>query len=280
MTVSAPKRLLQFAVRDALATSRPANPTAEPSSKRLRSVVSTTTDSHTEERPQRIRRASMSVAIKAMAEAVKDVTKVRPSRNVFDRLGNATNDPNIISHREYGGVAEDPAGGDFNVEMEDLHSSYHLRNDTSRLQERNMSSFHDDVMDTGLGYDREGYDAVGLRGREATDISPSGTSSGNWVENPLEFQYGAADRVDGTPHRPRKDMGQPSVMHNVILRNSLSVSMNTRKPHYQEETEAAEMDNREIMRGVDTMPTKSEVWLMKENNNPTVAFNGTVNNPT
>lgn len=275
LTVSAPKRLLQFAVRDALATSRPANPTAEPSFKRLRSVVSTTTDSHTEDRPQRIRRASMSVAIKAMAEAVKDVTKVRPSRNVFDRLGNATNDPNIISHREYGGVAEDPAGGDFNVEMEDLHSSYHLRNDTSRLQERNVSSFHDDVMDTGLGYDREGYDAVGLRGREATDISPSGASSGNWVENPLEFQYDAADHVDGTPHRPRKNMGQPSVMRNVILRNSLSVSMNTRKPHYQEETEAAEMDNREIMRGVDTMPTKSEVWLMKENNNPTVAFNGT-----
>lgn len=280
MTVSAPKRLLQFAVRDALATSRPSNPTAEPSFKRLRSVVSTATDSHTEERPQRIRRASMSVAIKAMAEAVKDVTKVRPSRNVFDRLGNATNDPNIISHREYGGVAEDPAGGDFNVEMEDLHSSYHLRNDTSTLQERNISSFHDDVMDTGLGYDGEGYDAVGLRGREATDISPSGATSGNWVDNSLEFQYGAADHVDGTPHRPRKDMGQPVAMHNAILRNSFSVSMNTRKPHYQEEIEAAEMDNREIIRGVDTEPTKSEAWLMKENNNPIVAFNGNVNNLT
>ncbi|KAH6812345.1 hypothetical protein C2S51_026107 [Perilla frutescens var. frutescens] len=275
LTVSAPKRLLQFAVRDAVATSRPSNATGEPSFKRLRSVVSTT-DSYAEERPQRIRRPSMSAAIKAMAEAVKDVTRVRSSRNVFDRLGNAMNDPNTTSYQEYGGVAEDEdaADGDFNLEMENLHSSYHPQNDTSRLQEGNMS-FHDEVMDTGLIYDREGYDDIHLRGRrEATDISPSGASGGNWVESSLKFQYGAADYVDATPHRPRKDIGQPVAVHNAILRNSLSVSMNRRKPQYQEEIETAEMDTNEIMRGVDTVPTKSEVWLMKENNNRTLAFNG------
>ncbi|XP_057798002.1 uncharacterized protein LOC131014141 [Salvia miltiorrhiza] len=269
-TVSAPKRLLQFAVRDAVATSRPSNATAEPSFKRLRSVVSTT-DSYAEARPQRIHRASMSVAIKAMAEAVKDVTKVRPSRNVFDRLGNAMDGLNTSSHREYGGIAEGAIDGDFNVEMESLHSSYHLRNDISMLQEGNMSSFHEEVRGTGLGYDRENCDE---RGGEGTDIYPSGSSGGNWVESSLKFQYGAADHVDGTPHRSRKEIIQPAVVHNAILINSSAVSMKMRKSQYQGEVEAAEIDSRERMRGADTVSTKSEAWLMKENNNHTVPFNG------
>lgn len=273
-TVSAPKRLLQFAVRDAVATSRPSSATAEPSLKRLRSVVSTT-DSYAEARPQRIRRASMSVAIKAMAEAVKDVTKVRPSRNVFDRLGNAMNGPNTSSHREYGGIAEDAVDEDFNVEMESLHSSYHPGNDISMLQEGNMPSFHEEVIDTGLGYNRNNYDE---RVREGTDIYPSGSSGGNWVESSLKFQYGAADHVDETPHRPRKDIIQPAVVHSAVVVNSSSVSMKMRKPQYQEEIEVAEIDSRERMRGADTVSTKPETWLMKENNNHTVPFNGNVRN--
>ncbi|XP_047955197.1 uncharacterized protein LOC125201216 isoform X1 [Salvia hispanica] len=264
-TVSAPKRLLQFAVRDAVATSRPPNATAEPSLKRLRSVISTT-ESYAEARPQRIRHASMSVAIKAMAEAVKDVTKVRPSRNVFDRLGNAMNGPNTSSHREYGGVAEDAVDGDFNVEMESLHS-YYPRDDISMLHEGNMSSFQE-VLDIDRGYGRENYDE---RGREGTDIYPSGSSSGKWVESSLKFQYGAADHDDGTAYRSRKDIIQPAAVHSAILTNSSSVSMKMRRPQYQEEIEATEMDDHERMRGADT---NSEVWLMKTNNNHTVPFNG------
>lgn len=284
-TVSAPKRLLQFAVRDAVATSRQSNATAEPSVKRLRSVVSTT-DSYAEVRPQRIHRASMSAAIKAMAEAVKDVTKVRPSRNVFDRLGNAMNGPNSTSHHDYGVVTEDADDVDFNVEMENVHSSYHPQNDTSRLQEGNMSTFHGEVLDTGLAYEREGYDDFGLRGleapsiypsgregyddvgrrREATETYPSGTSGGSWVESSLKYQYSANDHIDGPPHRP----------HSATLKKSSFVSTKMRKPQYQEEVEAAEVDNRQIMRGVDTVSTKSESWLMKENNNHPVAFNGNV----
>ncbi|KAG6400600.1 hypothetical protein SASPL_137441 [Salvia splendens] len=269
-TVSAPKRLLQFAVRDAVATSRPPNATAEPSVKRLRSVVSTT-ESYAEARPQRIRHASMSVAIKAMAEAVKDVAKVRPSRNVFDRLGNAMNGPNTSSHCQYGGVTEDAVDGDFNVEMESLHSSYYPRDDISVLQEGNMPSFHEEVMDIARGYDRENYDE---RGREGTDIYPSGSSSGKWVESSLKFQYGAADHVDGTAYRPRKDIIRPAAVHSAIPTDSSSVSMKMRKPQYQEEIEAAEMDDHERMRGADAVSTNSEVWLMKTNNNHTVPFNG------
>ncbi|XP_042047204.1 uncharacterized protein LOC121793066 [Salvia splendens] len=269
-TVSAPKRLLQFAVRDAVATSRPSNATAEPSLKRLRSVVSTT-ESYAEAHPQRIRRASMSVAIKAMAEAVKDVTKVRPSRNVFDRLGNAMNGPKTSSHREHGCIAEDAVDEDFNVEMKSLHSSYYPRDDISMLQEGNMSSFHEEVMVTGRGYDRENCDQ---RGREGTDIYPSDSSGENWVERSLKFQYGAADHVGGTPNRPPRDIIQPATVHSAILMSDSSVTMKMMKPPLQEEIEASEIDSREGMRGADTVSTKSEAWLMKEYSNHIVPVSG------
>ncbi|KAJ0735037.1 putative nuclear polyadenylated RNA-binding protein Nab2/ZC3H14 [Helianthus annuus] len=88
--LSASRRLLQFAVRDAVATSRPPGLTSEPSFKRLRSVVSTPTDdSPLEERRPLVSRVSkpMAVATKAVVDAAEDVAKVKPSGNVFDRLG-------------------------------------------------------------------------------------------------------------------------------------------------------------------------------------------------
>ncbi|KAI7738703.1 hypothetical protein M8C21_013785, partial [Ambrosia artemisiifolia] len=99
----ASRRLLQFAVRDAVGTSRPSGLTSEPSFKRLRSAVSTHTDDSTlEDRPPKIRSLArvpkaMAVAIKAVAEAAQDVVKVKSSGNVFDRLGhNSTDASNTI----------------------------------------------------------------------------------------------------------------------------------------------------------------------------------------
>lgn len=280
LTVSAPRRLLQFAVRDAVATSMPSNATTEPSLKRLRSVVSTTVDSSLDERPQRIQRASMSAAIKAMAEAVKDVTKIRPARNVFDRLGHTTNVSNTINHEEYGGAAEDVGDGDFSVEMENFHSSYHPQNDRSRLQEVNISSFLDATMDADLGYDGEEYDGLDARGQEAVDISRSGTDGGIWVESSQQLPYAVADNADETLNRTHSDFVYPGTVHNTSFRIASSVSMNTRKPHYQEEIEEAEMDNHKIMLGGDTMSTKSKEWFVKENISHSVALNENVGNST
>lgn len=220
----------------------------------------------------------MSAAIKAIAEAVKDVSKVRPSRNVFDRLGRATDAANKTTLQEYGGVADDVGGGDLDVKMEEnFHSAYHLRNYSSRLQEENMSSFDDCIIDSNLGYDGEGYDDVDVRGQEATDISQSGTSGGNWVENSLMFQYGAGEDANERLHGPRKYLGQPATVPNASLRIASSVSMNDRKPsQYQEESEGFEMKNRKIEQVSDSVANKFGVWLMKENNNPTVAFNKNV----
>lgn len=276
-TVSAPRRLLQFAVRDAVATSRPSGATAEPSLKRLRSVVSTSTgDSFLEERPHRVRRTMSSAAIKAVAEAIKDVNKVRSSRNVFDRLGRITDVPETTHDREYEDVAEDLVGEDFTVEMENFHSPYDLHNDSSRLQERNMSSFHDTVMDSDLVYDEEDYDDIDARGREATGISRSGTSGGNWVGNYSTFEHGAAESVDERLHRPHMDLGQSATLHNRSLRIASTVNMTTRKPQYHEEEREGYQRDDKIVQGSDTVTTKSEEWLMKENSNPITAFNGNV----
>ncbi|XP_076893756.1 uncharacterized protein LOC143545832 [Bidens hawaiensis] len=92
--LSASRRLLQFAVRDAVATSRSPGLTSEPSFKRLRSVVSTPTDdSPLEERHPLLSRVpkTMPVSIKAVAAAAEDAVKVKSSGNVFDRLGRSTN---------------------------------------------------------------------------------------------------------------------------------------------------------------------------------------------
>ncbi|KAM0052283.1 putative nuclear polyadenylated RNA-binding protein Nab2/ZC3H14 [Helianthus debilis subsp. tardiflorus] len=94
----ASRRLLQFAVRDAVGTSRPTGLTSEPSVKRLRSAVSTPADdSPLEDRPPKIRSLArvpkaMAVAIKAVADAAQDVVKVKPTGNVFDRLGRSSTD--------------------------------------------------------------------------------------------------------------------------------------------------------------------------------------------
>lgn len=103
-TLGASRRLLQFAVRDAVATSRPTGLTSEPSFKRLRSVVSTPTeDSPLEEKRPKIRSVArvpkaMAVAIKAVADAANDVVKVKPSGNVFDRLGRGADISDTADH--------------------------------------------------------------------------------------------------------------------------------------------------------------------------------------
>uniref|UniRef100_A0A6V7QX72 RRM domain-containing protein n=1 Tax=Ananas comosus var. bracteatus TaxID=296719 RepID=A0A6V7QX72_ANACO len=90
--LDAPRRLLQFAVRDAVKTVQQTSLRTEPTPKRLRSVVSTSTaETVQDKRPQRTRsmlRAPGAItAIKAAAEAAEDVIKSRPSGSVFDRLG-------------------------------------------------------------------------------------------------------------------------------------------------------------------------------------------------
>ncbi|KAL3832934.1 hypothetical protein ACJIZ3_007670 [Penstemon smallii] len=280
-TVTASRRLLQFAVRDAVAssTSRPSNTSTEPSLKRLRSVVSTSTgDSFVEERPQRIRpiaglHTDMSAAIKAVTEAVKDVNKARPSRNVFDRLGRATAASKTTNHQEdYRGVDEDRVDADYSQEGEGTDVDYPPRSNNYIQQDANMSSFHDDlIIDSDLGYNAEGYDHVDVMGRGAMHLSQSDTSGGIWLEDSQMFPSSEAGDFDGRARGPHKDLDLPPA--SFSLRAASSLKMNTRRtPKYQDLKEVSEMD--EVIHESDSLATKSDVWLMKENNNPIVAVNG------
>jgi len=112
----ASRRLLQFAVRDAVKAVQPTSTNAEPASKRLRSVVATTSaenmrdrrsersqdylndrrsersqDNLSDRRSERTRPMlqvqGAALALRAAAEAAADSTKVRSTGSVFKRLG-------------------------------------------------------------------------------------------------------------------------------------------------------------------------------------------------
>ncbi|CAA0820735.1 RNA binding (RRM/RBD/RNP motifs) family protein [Striga hermonthica] len=246
-TAGAARRLLQFAVREAVGNSRPSN--AEDSSrKRLRSVVSTSTgDLLQEERRQRIPRTSMSVAIKAAAEAVEDVNKTVHLHSVFARLGHQEN--------EFAGVVSDAT--------ENFNSVYHPQNDGNTLL-GHISPFHETILDSVLGDDGDGYDDIGEREPDAMGLTSVGESGRKWIDNSLAYEY-ASEQIE--------DLGRPATRHNASRRIASYVGMNTRKAQYQEERVVYEMDN--YKQALDsTVATKSEVRLTKENSNPTIASNG------
>ncbi|XP_051140681.1 uncharacterized protein LOC127258021 [Andrographis paniculata] len=252
-TVSAPRRLLQFAVRDAVATSLSSSTASEPSRKRLRSVVSTSTgDSFHGERPQRIRtepgsRSAMSVAIKAVADAVKDVNKVRPSRSVFDRLGRDNNLRNTNQIKEQSGVIEDEGDGYFAGEEEDIHFAYQRRNGNSLQQDVNMTDFNDDTtMPSDLGYG-DGYnvDVIGHKNAHAYEV-PS--SAGDWVESEMP-QY-----------RLGKHASVPSTSRKLVS----SINVDAPKSQYKEVRKVSESDGYNMIPGAGTMPRKPQALLTKE----------------
>ncbi|KAL6845780.1 hypothetical protein ACP4OV_024355 [Aristida adscensionis] len=93
--IGAPRRLLQFAVRDAVRTMQPVNSRSESAPKRLRSVVSSlASDSALDVTHVRLQKMNSDVrvsgataALRAAAEAAEDVLKDRYSGSVFNRLG-------------------------------------------------------------------------------------------------------------------------------------------------------------------------------------------------
>jgi hypothetical protein len=93
--IDAPRRLLQFAFRDAVRPVQPMLSRSESASKRLRSVVSTlASDSTIDDTHVRLHRANSDLripgatrALRAAAEAAEDVLKDNFSGSVFNRLG-------------------------------------------------------------------------------------------------------------------------------------------------------------------------------------------------
>lgn len=284
-TINAPRRLLQFAVRDAVATSRPSNSTSEPSLKRLRSVVSTSAvNSSVETRPRRFQSIArvpnaMATAIKAVEEAAKDVVKNRSSGNVFDRLGRGMDisqaSDQLTEFRE--AAVEDVEYGDFNRVSEETRLNFLPKNEYTGDSVGDVTMLE---TDTGIASDsasdNERYDDVNVMGRRVMDVSQIGTSGGNEDQDSLMVRYSVAKNSDEIMRKPRNDQDQSALAANTSRKIvNISVNVNTWKPtRYPEPREVSEMDNRKSVQESEAGLGKSGVWLMNEKSNPVTAGNG------
>lgn len=283
-TIAASRRLLQFAVREAVATKRPCNSVSESSQKRLRSVVSTSTDNSTEEaHPRKIRSVArlpnpLATAIKAVAEAAEDVKKVRTG-NVFDRLSRGVDVQESI---EQVSAFREPEVQDLEFEDYDQYEKArqrfpHARGDNGR----HINAF---MMDSSSGRpfdsasDNEGYNDVNVMSRRVTKVSETVTSGGNKADDSLMVQYSVAQNTDDMMGQSRKkDQEQPvsaaNTKHKIV---NISVNVNTWKPpHYQPSREIVEAETQKSTKETDTGAGNSNARVMKENSNPlTVVANG------
>ncbi|KAK8615085.1 hypothetical protein V6N13_068871 [Hibiscus sabdariffa] len=283
MNIDAPRRLLQFAVRDAVGTSRTPVPAKEPSSKRLRSVVSTSSGD-LPVRPRRIQSVArvanpMATMIKAVAEAAEDVTKVKNVGSVFDRLGPGMNV--LETHdvhpefRESLPVDEEDYG-DLDQPLEKTHSSYYRRDEYGGRHVGNITALESE---TGLASeslsDNEWYDDVDVVGHGVMDLSRTGTSSGNKHDKSRMVQYNVA-KDDEILRTRNKDQNQSTIASNSRKIVNISVNVNTWKPpHHQEPREVSELEGRKSLLDSEAAANKSNVRLM-ENGNPVTVGNGNV----
>ncbi|XP_034886987.1 uncharacterized protein [Populus alba] len=236
-TSRAPRRLLQFAVRDAVRTLRPSGMVKEPSLKRLRSVVSTSTeDTSLVDHPRRLQSIArvpnpMATVVKAVQEAAEDVVQVKSSRSVFDRLGRDM-DASLTTEQvtEFRDAAvEDGEYEELNEIQEQNHSNYPPRSKyCGHAGAMNMME-HEAGLTSDLMYDNEGYDDANVVDHRVMDVSQTGMSYGSKVEDALMSKYNVA-----------KDQSAANTSLKIV---NISVNVNTwRPPHYQEPRDAA-IDN-------------------------------------
>ncbi|XP_013609511.1 PREDICTED: protein gar2 [Brassica oleracea var. oleracea] len=177
-------RLLQFAMRDALGTSNP----TEPSLKRLRSVVSASTQDSSEPDPPRKTRSvakavnPIATVMKAVSEAAEDAKNPKTGRSVFDRISHSTGFPE---------TSEVPLKNEERSEdQEPVQHQYSQRLDNNGVYVENMTTF-----ETGLQPSRLGPSVNG---------SYSSSSLGNRINNPKSLQHRLVDdpnRVKGTNYQ-------------------------------------------------------------------------------
>ncbi|KAL1204795.1 Polyadenylate-binding protein 2 [Cardamine amara subsp. amara] len=147
------RRLLQSAVRDALAIPKPANSLTEPSLKRLRSVVSASMEDSSDPDPARKIRSvarvvnPMAPVIKAVAEAAEDAKKSKSGRSVFDRISHSTGfSETLDQHMALREVSpENEERRNFSEDQEVVKHQYNYSLDNNGVYAENMAPF-----DTGL----------------------------------------------------------------------------------------------------------------------------------
>ncbi|KAH9774452.1 RRM domain-containing protein [Citrus sinensis] len=283
-TIDAPRRLLQFAVRDAVGTTRPSNSGKEPSLKRLRSVVSTSTgDSEVAERRRRIRSVAtvpnpLATVIKAVAEAAEDVKRIKSGGSVFDRLGRGMDVSDMADEPpEFGeAVVEDDEYGSFSRIQEQTGSAYYDRCDYSRQHDGNMTMLENEpALAFDSMSDNEGYDDINVTGHRVTDVCQSGSSDASKGDF-MMMHYNVAKNADYEMQLTQnKDQDQPvavvSASHKMV---KISANVNTWKPH--QELRVPEADGRKSIQEIEARNGKPGLQLMKENSNLVTVGNGNV----
>ncbi|GAU12678.1 hypothetical protein TSUD_121700 [Trifolium subterraneum] len=274
VNIAAPRRLLQFAVRDAVGTPRTSSlgTSVEPSLKRLRSVVSTSSaDSALVEHYQHVQPTSrvpnaMATVIKAVAEAAEDV-KSKSSGSVFDRLGCGMDSSVDNSQLDY--QHQEP-NQSLNLQRTDYDGQY-AANTTMMEHE------------TGFPYDsnsdNEGCHDLNVIGRGVTGTSQVGSSVGNRGSDSLMVQYSVAKNADDILRlKQNREQEQSAAAHNTSRKIvNISVNVNTWKPEqYQEPREVVELDGHKIL-DKKTGESRSNMHLLKEKANALKISNGNVN---
>ncbi|PKA47307.1 Glycine-rich RNA-binding protein 5, mitochondrial [Apostasia shenzhenica] len=251
LKLAPPRRLLEFAVRDAVKTVQQSSSRTEPSVKRLRSIVSTSMDTGLDERPQRPRSTmilpgSVSVALKAAAEAAEDVKRSRHVVSVFDRLGDGepTVEPIYQSSDLRQSVVVDGQCGKFDRIAKSDQMDCDEKNEYDGDFDGNTSILDRDAdMATDSVSDNNEYDNFGISGGGDLGCSQSAYTA-NKEDNSLMVHYSVSKETDAVVKKtrllqqdaPASASGKPS---SKIL--NISVNVNTWKPpDYQASSNANE----------------------------------------
>ncbi|CAH8260233.1 unnamed protein product [Arabidopsis lyrata] len=200
------RRLLQFAVRDALAISRPVNSSTESSLKRLRSVVSTSTQDSSDPDPARKIRSvarvvnPMATVMKAVAEAAEDAKKPRSGRSVFDRISHSTGfSETLDQHMVHGEVSpKNEESRNFSEDQEAVQLQYTQSLDNNGVYVEKMTTY-----DTGL---QPAFSSDRGRLGSSVNVSHPSTFLGNRINNPNSLQHRLVDdskRLTGSNYQNR-----------------------------------------------------------------------------
>ncbi|KGN58820.2 nucleolin 1 isoform X3 [Cucumis sativus] len=221
VSIAAPRRLLQFAMRDAVATTRPSNASKEPHSKRLRSVVSAS-NSDTTNRPRRLQSVAkvpnpMATVIKAVTEASEDVVRVKSS-SVFDRLGRQSRDMDLTESSgrpsEYGATfVENDEYGDMNHSEDRPYSATYLeRGNYIGKYSRDEPMFEPE---TGLASDSTSENEdVNIQGHRVFDDSWTAESGVRKGSNLRTVAFRAVENSDDERVAQYTQKDQPSLAAN------------------------------------------------------------------
>lgn len=271
--IGASRRLLQFAVRDAVRTVQQSGSRTESSLKRLCSVISKSTpDSVLDERPQRARSVArvpgLSTALKAAVEAAEDVTKVRYPGGVFNRLGHGLERTESVNQSSYTRVPvlEEGEYEDLDQVPGSIDGDYHSRYDGDSTGDVTMEDRHDGVVSVSAS-DNDEYDNAGSPRPQSSDVSRSVSPAKE--ERPMpSLKSSAAQNADEIVRKTRLiDQDPPA---NAATNASskivnISVNVNTWKPpDYQASRGITQAESRSGVEKNEASAGKQSIRAKKE----------------